>query len=302
LDKLFDDMKKDDENTFTLSTVNNKPNKVLGLKKIYQLDYVKSVLELIINANSSLNFSNNANLKQLILKFSNVAFFAKITDLFFIYEWNNMYQKAYESVITLAVNRFSHEAIIKAIFEDLRLPDLLIQNVFDKDFIFDSGRRIFYGNFSFICEMAMIISQAENVILKKILDQNEKWKEFNSSFAKTVIDKFQGGIQFPKENPFENSTESKTATKNDNERSETWIETCFRCRDSLSFMAKKNERNYQTDNDDSTSINASPLKNNFNYQIYDDVPILSVIDNVNPDYFDNNYWSKEVCDFDYEIV
>ena len=54
-------------------------------------------------------------------------------------------------------------------------------------------------------------------------------------------------------------------------------------------------------NDETISVNASPLKNNFNYQIYDDIPLLYSSDN-NVEYYDNNYWNRQYVEFDFEII
>jgi len=208
LDSVFADFESETE-IFMTSTINTKMNRVLGVKRIYQLEYVKSVMEVIINANSSLNHNSNTAMKNLINKISNANSFTKITDLFFIYEWNNMYQKAYESLVTFTVNRFTPEPIVKMVFEEIKLPDLFINNIFERNFFFESGRKMFNGNFSLICEMSYMIQSSENLILKKIIEQNEKWKEFNNTFAIPIREKFNNGIQFPKENPFEDSDKPK---------------------------------------------------------------------------------------------
>jgi len=267
-------------------------NRVLGVKRIYQLEYVKSVMEVIVNANSSLNHSSNPGLKALINKVAHTGFFAKITDLFFTYEWNNMYQKAYESFVTFAVNRFTPEPIIRMIFEEVKLPELFIQNTFEKPFLFESGRKMFNGSFSFVCEMSYFIQTSENVVLKRIIETNEKWKEFNILFAIPVREKFGNGIQFPKENPFEDSDKPKNI---DYERSETVFELYSRCKENLSFMPKRVFANAISDC--STAANVSPLKQSLNAK-----EDLESHPELNLEYLDNNYWGREVSDFDFEII
>lgn len=41
---------------------------------------------------------------------------------------------------------------------------------------------------------------------------DHEWNEFNDFFAKPIRDKFQNGIQFPKENCFEENNETKAST------------------------------------------------------------------------------------------
>jgi len=235
--------------------------------------------------------------------FSNVNFFNYATELFFVHEWNNMYQKAYENLLTLVVNRFTPEPIVKTVFEEIRLQDLFIFHIFERSFIFESGRRIFNGTFPFVCEISYLIQNTENLVLKRILEQNEKWKEFNVSFAIPIREKFLNGIQFPKENPFEDNSEKNKI--NENEGSETVREIFYRCQEKLSFMPKKvtkQEVNERSD-DFSTSANVSPIKNPIaEKNLAEDLQFLSINEKANnPDYYDNNYWNREVRDFD-EIV
>jgi len=75
-----------------------------------------------------------------------------------------------------------------------------------------------------------------------------------------------------------------------------------RCKENLSFFQKKSAKSENTENhDDSTSANASPMKNNF-CQIDDEFSHLLINETENPVYYDNNYWSRVVSDFDFEII
>lgn len=92
-----------------------------------------------------------------------------------------MYQKAFESVVNLFVNRFTPYKLIQAVFEEIKIQELFVTHVFEKDFIFEygfliisSGRKIFNGNFSFICELSIIINNTENVHLKKLMELSKK--------------------------------------------------------------------------------------------------------------------------------
>jgi len=281
------------------STINSKLNRVLGAKRLSKIEYIKSVLEVIVNSNSCLNYSSNEAFKDLIHKFSSANFFGKLTECFFSFEWNNMYQKAYENLISLIANRFTPEAIVRMMIEEIKLPEVLVRSLFEKSFLFDSGRKMFGGNFPLICEISCSIYSSENVVLRKIMDQNEKWKEFNMSFVVPIREKFQNGIQFPKENTFEDNDKPKSY-----ERSETVQELYNRCKETLSFLPKSRENvdnvekgdkehNSSAKSDCSTG-DASPLKQ---LSIKEDLN-----ENLNPDFLDNNYWNRDVLDCDFEVI
>lgn len=76
-----------------------------------------------------------------------------------------------------------------------------------------------------------------------------------------------------------------------------------RCKMSLSFL-KKSVKIISQPQKYSLSENASiPQKNNYDNQIYDNIPNFNSIDeNLNAEFYDNNYWNKKVCDFDFEII
>ena len=76
-----------------------------------------------------------------------------------------------------------------------------------------------------------------------------------------------------------------------------------RCKMSLSFL-KKSVKIISQPQKYSLSENASiPQKNNYDNQIYDNIPNFNSIDeNLNAEFYDNNYWNKKVCDFAFEII
>jgi hypothetical protein len=89
----------------------------------------------------------------------------------------------------------------------------------------------------------------------------------------------------------------------DYERSETMLEIYFRCKGNLSIFSKSGGKGSSEDHsDEKTDLRASPLKNNFNYQIYDDVPSHSPVQEaVSSDFYDNNYWNTKIFDLDFEV-
>ena len=90
------------------------------------------------------------------------------------------------------------------------------------------------------------------------------------------------------------------------------LQIFYRCRDNLSFFRKKSFSNvliflikiqdFKEIVDESTGDNASPLRNNFDYQIFDDInPHLNSND-LDVEYYDNNYWNGQFREFDFEII
>jgi len=188
-----------------------------------------------------------------------------------------------------------------------------MNNTFNKDFSFDSGRQINNGNLATICEITIIVSQSDNERMKACVNSNIKWKEFYENFAKPIKEKFLKGIQFSNKNPFANDYQNSSPnlnSPNDNteeKKSETMLQLINRCRYSLSFLfkppnflSKNNENVNAMEFVEDVSRENSPEKSIFKYQIIDDQPtILNLIgenssnENFNDnEYFDNNYWKN----------
>jgi hypothetical protein len=87
-------------------------HKSLGVKRYAELEYLKSIIEVIVyGIASGLNLDSYLNKLSEIIVSSGV--FKHIVDSFFEYEWNNMYQKVFESVVSLLVYKTSPVELIE---------------------------------------------------------------------------------------------------------------------------------------------------------------------------------------------
>lgn len=86
-------------------------NKSLGVKKFAQLEYIKSVIEIIVYGIASC-LDLDVHLNELISILVKTTIFDSVIDNFFEYEWNNMYQKLFEQIFNLIIYKTTpHELI-----------------------------------------------------------------------------------------------------------------------------------------------------------------------------------------------
>jgi hypothetical protein len=109
-----------------IDTTYGENRKALGPLKLLEIEYIKSILDIIINgyANNVLTerFENNLN---TIL--DSEMFQLSIAN-FFEFEFNNIYQNIFQQVIVILVNKYTPKIIIDHLFKDLNLMGVLIDN------------------------------------------------------------------------------------------------------------------------------------------------------------------------------
>lgn len=163
------------EKSVSTMSFNEREFKPLGVTKIYELEYFKSLLELIVNIinNSTLVGVDiiNQKIETLVEKVIESKVFVKIIDFFFEYEMNNFYQIMFEKVMVLVMNKSTYEALIKHIFEDCKLGEKIKEKTFDQELSFKSGNVILPGYFAIMCQVAGSINSSENVNVNKMLDK-----------------------------------------------------------------------------------------------------------------------------------
>ena len=93
----------DDDNV--LETTYQKPQKRLGLAKFTQVEYIRSILDVIINANAIGVLSKE--IAELILIIKEKGVFWNLIDIFFTFEYNNMFQTLFRQIMDIVTNEFS---------------------------------------------------------------------------------------------------------------------------------------------------------------------------------------------------
>jgi len=183
------------DNDSVITTTYDQKKRILGAKKLAEFEYLKTIIDILINGYASNLFIDKLN--ESVEKIIKTDLFKVAIENFIEFEFNNVYQKYFEQLMILTVNKYTPEELIKHVFVDCNFLNLLITNCENNlKFKFNSGKEINSGFFPVLCEIALHVSASENVYLKEITDKNERFKNFCKYFVEPIKNRFNQGLLY----------------------------------------------------------------------------------------------------------
>ena len=175
-------------------TTYQKKQKRLGMKKLSQIEFFRTILDILVNAyakykaqpigESIINIINKAQKKKL---------FWKMHKLFFDFPFCNLYQTFYSQIFDIILNENSPESLIKYTFieEEGEEKKNLLQIFIDKtinemQFKFESGRIAFNPNYSFQVSILNKVIESTNPYMKELIKDNQNLAAFDTILGKEI--------------------------------------------------------------------------------------------------------------------
>ena len=109
--------------------------KSLGVKRYTQLEYFRSVLELIVYGIAS-QLELDGDLMNMLKQIINTKVFEAIIFNFFEYEWNNLYQKVLEQIFNLIIYKSSPPELIENVLYTCKFIEIMISKIIKQKFTF----------------------------------------------------------------------------------------------------------------------------------------------------------------------
>lgn len=182
------------ENTYGTLT------KRLGLRRIHEIEYLRTIFEILINVYSSSVFIDTIDLNLIVEKITNSNFFSFAKIVLFKYQLNSFFQKEFENIVTLITNKFAPKRLIEHFLTETGFLNGLIDESFKSTFEYLSGRKIQSGYFATLSEISSIINDSENVYVKEEFSNNPKWENFIFLYIEPIKQRFKEGILAPNPN------------------------------------------------------------------------------------------------------
>ena len=165
------------ENEEFMSTYMEKQKKI-GLKKILQTEYLKTILDIFVNSYASKYHEKTI---ETLIKYANEKnIFWNLHNLFFLFPFSNIYQFYYKRIIEIVINENSPSFLIDAFFnesigEKRNLIELYINNfVSNIKFNFKlTNTNSFSPCFPFIISLLNKIYISQNVNVKLIIEKSK---------------------------------------------------------------------------------------------------------------------------------
>ena len=108
--------------------------KKLGLSRLYALEYLKTVVELLING-YALQIDNSL-LNSVFMEMINHKLFYQLLEFFENYPLNNTYQKIFENILFLVSNKVSPNIIVDHLMLDIELHNFLMRYISPQEFVY----------------------------------------------------------------------------------------------------------------------------------------------------------------------
>ena len=166
-----------------ISTSYEKNQKKLGIKKLILVEYLRSVMDIIVNTNAKQILSKEID--DIINIINNNDIFHTLNYILFNYEFNNIFQTLYLQLMTIILNENSPENLINGIFinnnpNEVNLITKLIDHTINNiSFEFLSGRKANSCILSIEVKLINDIINSDNKYIKKMLENEKDLKIFH---------------------------------------------------------------------------------------------------------------------------
>jgi hypothetical protein len=166
-----------------ISTSYEKNQKKLGIKKLILVEYLRSVIDIIVNTNAKQILSKEID--DIINIINNNDIFHTLNYILFNYEFNNIFQTLYLQLMTIILNENSPENLINGIFinnnpnEENLITKLIDHTINNISFEFLSGRKANSCILSIEVKLINDIINSDNKYIKKMLENEKDLKIFH---------------------------------------------------------------------------------------------------------------------------
>jgi hypothetical protein len=171
-----------------------EPQKKIGVKKIAQVEYILSILDIFVNCYAA--GDHQEKIEQLINLANTQNIFWNLHNLLFLFPHSNIYQIYYKQIMEIILNENSPNCLIEFCFieknENKNLVNIYIDHVLnDMKFKFKlTNTYAFNPYFAFLITILNKIFGNQNLHLKSIIDKNEDLSVYYEVIGKEVSEIF----------------------------------------------------------------------------------------------------------------
>ena len=179
-----------DFNNEFMSTYMERQKKI-GMKKITEVEYIRTLLDIFINSCYSEYFSDKVENLIKLIEEQNI--FLDLHKLFFLFPFSNIYQIYYSQIVAIVVNINSPKCLIDYFFYEKNqkkyLVDIYIENIISNlNFLFkQTNTKVLSPIFSFAINLLNKINNTDNLyLIENYLNKNDNFKAFEEIVGKDI--------------------------------------------------------------------------------------------------------------------
>ena len=188
---VVDDLNNYKENSDEFLTTYLRKQKKMGMKKLVQTEYLRTIFDIIINSYAS-NFYKN-EIDELIEIINKKKILWTLNDLFFDFPFNNIYQTFYNQIMDILLNEQTPKNLITYLLENdqttppKKLISTLMDHVLNKlKFTYNSNNFSFDPCFSFSMTILNKIFISPNSFVKNFMSDDKDFEIFNETLGQDV--------------------------------------------------------------------------------------------------------------------
>ena len=196
------------EDNNQLETTYQRKQKKLGLKKLSQIEFFRSIIDICVNSYAKKYFPENV--EEIIKLADEKNVFWILNEIFLNFEFNNIFQTYYQQLFTIILNQESPEILINSVFENTKenkklIPKLTEHLLNHMKFKYNNNENeVESGYFPTEVQILDNISKSENTFVKKFIENEEDYKVFNECFSSDINSIFKQKLYFNPENDISN--------------------------------------------------------------------------------------------------
>ena len=188
----FDDYSSPENSEF-MSTYQISQKK-LGMKKLAQLEFFRTILDLLINAYAKFDVESvRESIKNIINNAQEKKLFWKMHKLFFDFPFCNLYQSLYFQIFDIILNEHCPEELVKNVFIEKEgdnkknIIEIFIDKVIkEMEFKYTSGRISFHPNYSFEVSILNKINASNNEYIKALCNDSKNLIAFDKILGQEI--------------------------------------------------------------------------------------------------------------------
>ena len=189
---------------FIFETTYQDMQKILGYKKYLQIEYFRTIIDILVNSYSKKILVDK--IEEIIKILGKVNIFYMLHFIFFEFEFNNLYQTIYLQLMEIILNENTPENLINIVFKENQNKDYiqaLINNTLNKiKFKYYSGREANSCYLASFIKLSYDIYNSKNIYVKKIIENENDFKVFYEVLVSEIFLKFDGQLLYSENNTF----------------------------------------------------------------------------------------------------
>ena len=189
--KFLDDLGEYNQENVEFLTTYQKKQKKIGMKKIAQIEFLRTILDIFVN--SLYSHFHEKEIEELVKIIKKKNIFYNCHKLFFDFPFSNIYQTYYSQIVEIIINQNTPNYLVECFFkysdgkeEKNLVSDLMDHFLNNMKFSFNSSNSSFNPCMSYEITLLNQIYNTENENVKALIENDNNLKVFDEVLGEEI--------------------------------------------------------------------------------------------------------------------